>query len=198
MKVGIFCDTYLPINNAVAIRLKYFVEAFAEISDIQVTVHTSTHPPPGYHPEIKIKLNFLDAPSSQSGVLIRLTREILLGIESFFRVLFCRYDLILITSPPFITSYFLAFVAVLRRIRYIYDVRDEYPQVYFEAGLIRQDSMGGSILLWLEKFIYRHAFQIITVTEGIVNHIKEKCDVSQAAKIILVRNGYDEIGRAHV
>lgn len=186
-KIGIFCDAFIPENKAVAVRMFSLAEAFHK-KGFEVTVHTSTdcHQLPSH---FLIKKNILKAPSNESSNLRRLFQEVLLGIEVFFRILFCRYTVVLITSPPFITGCIGSLAARLRGIPYIFDVRDEYPQVYITAGLLREESFAARILLWLEKAVYKNALIVCTVTEGICQRIDEKLKTHH--KTVLLRNGFD-------
>jgi glycosyltransferase involved in cell wall biosynthesis len=186
MRVGIICDAFAPENKAVAIRLYHIAISFQK-NGISTYVHTSTREsiPAGF----KTKKNFFGAPDNRSSNILRLLSEVWLGAELFLRILFCNYSLIIITSPPFITSFIAACGAIIKGIPFVFDVRDEYPEVFFSAGVLNQNSFAGKVLLRLEKAIYKNAFCVTTVTEGIVERIKLK---QPGANVKLVRNGFDE------
>lgn len=185
MKIGIFCDSFLPDNKAVSIRVYHLANALVQVNST-VNVHTCTRATGGF--QFSIRKNLLSAPSSDSGAMKRLFAELLLGVETFFRILFCRYDLVILSSPPFFTSCLGAIAANIRFMPYVFDVRDEYPEVYFSAGLVKSHRLAGRLLLGLERFIYKKSFLIITVTEGIGKRIGEKVGND---KVKLVRNGFD-------
>src|SRR5690606_39852460 len=65
------------------------------------------------------------SPSNESSNLVRLIAELMLGMEMFIRILFCRYDAIVITSPPFFAALFGTLASRLGGIPYVFDVRDE-------------------------------------------------------------------------
>jgi glycosyltransferase involved in cell wall biosynthesis len=131
----------------------------------------------------------IKAPSNEANNIIRLLNELILGVEMFFNIIFSRYDLILITSPPFIASFGGVLAAKVRKIPYIFDVRDEYPEVFFTSKLLNEASIVGKILLKIESFIYKNAFKVITVTDGICKRIDIKIKKKDFAA--LVRNGFD-------
>ena len=187
MKVGVFCDAFLPESKAVAIRVYHVANAF-HLAGCDVTVHTSTRSSEKF--PFRIKNNALNAPSNESGAIKRLLSECLLGAEVFLRILFCSYKLLFISSPPFVTSLMAVMAARIRGIQYVFDVRDEYPEVYFTANLVRPDSIPGKILLALEKNAYVKSLLVTTVTEGICERIRIKTGLK---KEYLLRNGFDEV-----
>jgi len=186
VNIGIFCDAFRPENKAVAIRLYYLAEAFQK-KGFNVVVQTSTRN--ASDSKLNVRHNIFNAPSNEGSNLARLLGEVLLGTEMFFRVLFSRYDLVLISSPPFVASCMGSWAAKIRGTPYIFDVRDEYPEVFISAGLISEKSMIGRMLLLIEKLAYRNALIVTTVTEGICKRIDEKLKTQNRA--VLLRNGFD-------
>lgn len=184
-RIGIFCDSYRPENKAVAVRMYHFARAFQQAGyDVTVTTATkNTEPSP-----VRIRNILTTAPSNLQRHTIRLLSELIMGAEFFLRILFTRYDIVLLSSPPFLTCSFAALACRIKAIPYVFDVRDEYPEVYFSAGLLRPSSVPGKILQNIERKIYRNASLVISVTQGICIRITEKC---REAKVKLVRNGYD-------
>jgi len=69
----------------------------------------------------------------------------------------------------------------------IIDVRDLYPDVYVNQGLISESSSIHKLLSYLEKSIYKRAFYILCATEGLEREIINR---SNKNKVILLRNGY--------
>lgn len=187
MKIGIFCDSFYPENKAIAIRLYHFAEELAKVSD--VTVHTSTRATVHKSLPYRVKYNVLPAPSNESSNLVRLIAELMLGMEMFTRILFCRYDAIVITSPPFFAALFGTLAARMGGVPYVFDVRDEYPEVFFTAGVVKEKSLFGKILLRAERMVYQHALMVLTVTEGICQRIDAKS--GRQGRATLVRNGFD-------
>ncbi|HEY8511775.1 MAG TPA: glycosyltransferase family 4 protein [Cyclobacteriaceae bacterium] len=184
-RIGIFCDSYRPENKAVAVRLYHLAEAFAR-HDYAVTVVTATRftePSP-----VRVRRIVTIAPSNLQSNIVRLLSEVIMGMEFFVRILFSRYHIVLLSSPPFLSMAFGAFACKLRGIPYVFDVRDEYPEVYFTAGLLSPTSIIGRILLSIERAIYNNALLVTSVTQGICTRIGKK---SMKATVKLVRNGYD-------
>ncbi len=190
MRVGIFCDAFYPENKAVAIRLYHFSEALAEHPEVKLTVHTCTRSDSHDRLPFSVVCHRSPAPSNESSNLVRLLSELVLGVEMFFRILFSKYDGLLISSPPFFASIFAVVAARIRRIPYVFDVRDEYPEVFFTAGIVSPSSWFGRTLLRIESMVYQKALMVISVTEGICSRIDVKTGINGCG--ILIRNGFDE------
>jgi glycosyltransferase involved in cell wall biosynthesis len=190
MELGIFCDSFFPENKAVAVRLFHIAQALSKQPGVNVTINTSTRKTDSSTSNFRIRRNLIPTPSNEASNIMRLLNELLLGIEMFFVVLFSSYQLIIFSSPPFLASFFGVLAARIRRKPYVFDVRDEYPEVFFTSGLLKETSPPGKILLAIEKSIYKNAFLVITVTDGICKRIDLK--VGQENFTQLVRNGYDE------
>lgn len=98
-------------------------------------------------------------------------------------------DYILVESPPLFLGG-TAFVAGLfKRAPFVMIVSDLWPESARELGMIR-----GGALLWLarrlELFLYRRAYRIAAVTEGISEAIS--ADVGPA-KVMFLPNGVDTV-----
>jgi glycosyltransferase involved in cell wall biosynthesis len=73
------------------------------------------------------------------------------------------------------------------RKRVILDIRDLYPEVFFQNGILRRSSFFGKIIKKIEIYMYRKSFSISTVTEGLKNEIN-----NSNRSTIVIRNGFDE------
>jgi glycosyltransferase involved in cell wall biosynthesis len=63
------------------------------------------------------------------------------------------------------------FVAVLRRVPFVFEVRDLWPQALVDMGALRPTGMVTRLLRGLEKFLYRRARMVISVPPGGVDYI---------------------------
>jgi hypothetical protein len=125
-KISIVSDQYYPSSTAQAIRIKYFSEAMADDPSLSVQVFTSKHS--SDNGKIKVIKNLISPPSNTSSNAVRLLFELLYGIELFIRLVFYRHDLVIITSPPFFVATIAALYCKVFSVKYIMDVRDDYPQ----------------------------------------------------------------------
>ena len=82
-----------------------------------------------------------------------------------------RYDAILVTSPPLslgVTAYALS---TLKRIPYVFEVRDLYPESAIQLGVIRNRFIIG-VTSCLARFFYRNACHVVAATGGIRDHLE--------------------------
>ena len=175
MKLFYFTPFYPPQNEAAATRSYWFIKTL-ETHGHQVEITTSSN--------LSLKLA-----SNKDSAIIRLLKEHLVGMELFLKIFNSPAELIILSSPPFFTVCWGAFAAIIRGKRYILDVRDLYPEVFFEMGLINESSFLGRIAKYITRFIYLRSHNIMTVTDGLVSEIKKYSIHSD--KITLARNGYD-------
>jgi glycosyltransferase involved in cell wall biosynthesis len=72
--------------------------------------------------------------------------------------------------------------------KYIIDIRDDYPRVYVESGLLSEKGIITKVLEWLGKKMVKHAYIIVAATNGLKANIQR----SSKRDIWLLRNGYSE------
>src|SRR5678816_1537152 len=122
-------EYFFPANNAPGARFKPIVDALIS-HDFDVSIYTSKIS--SNVKEYKVKSNKFKFPSNQKSTLSRLSQELLFGIETFIRLLFSRGHYYYITSPSFINCICAFLYCKLFNKRYIVDIRDDYPRVYFD------------------------------------------------------------------
>jgi glycosyltransferase involved in cell wall biosynthesis len=185
LKLNLITEYFHPANNAPSARFKPLVDSLLATS-IDVVVYTSNISSHLKH--YNIKTNFFDFPSNQKSAFIRLIKEFFFGIETFVRLLTSSGDLYYITSPSFINCSMAFFYCRLFNRKYILDIRDDYPRVYVESGLLSQDGIATKVLTWLGKKMFNHAYIIVAATNGLKSNIQRQ----SKKDIWLLRNGYSE------
>src|SRR5690606_33389383 len=74
-----------------------------------------------------------------------------------------KYDVIVATSPPLFIGIIAYVVSCIKRVPYVFEVRDLWPESAIDTGILTN-----KILIrfsyWLEKFIYRNASLINVLT----------------------------------
>lgn len=170
-----FSPALPPASNAAAVRNYWFIKVLREHGH-NLSVVTGED-------------LFFKLPSNQESAIKRLIKEAFAGLSLFFKVLFSKKDLYIFSSPPFITIMVGVLACWLRGHKYILDIRDIYPHVFFNLGLVSKDSISGKILLRITSIMFTRAHHVITVAEGLVKIIK---DMSPKAKVKLIYNGYDD------
>ena len=95
-------------------------------------------------------------------------------------------DLVWGTSPPIFQGLTAWGLARLKRVPYLFEVRDLWPAFAVQVGVLRQP-----VLIWasewLERFLYRHADCVMVNSPGFIDHVSER----GAKQVKLVPNGSD-------
>ena len=108
-------------------------------------------------------------------------------LSSFFTAMQIDHiDLVWGTSPPIFQGLTAWMVARLKRRKFIFEVRDLWPDFAIAVGVLRQPLLIRASH-WLEKFLYRRADRVLVNSPGFINHVREL----GARKIDLVPNGAD-------
>src|SRR5512139_182907 len=81
-----------------------------------------------------------------------------------------QVDLVWGTSPPIFQGVTAWCLARLKRLPFLFEVRDLWPAFAIGVGVLRQP-----LLIWLskrlERFLYRHADQVMVNSPGYVAHV---------------------------
>lgn len=173
MKILYFTPFYPPQGEAAATRAYWFVKVLKEAGHTVTLLNASTFA--------------LRPASNKDRAIVRLLKENLTGLELFFRVITSRNDMIVLSSPPFFTVIWGALAAIASGQKYILDVRDLYPEIFFELKMIKEDSLFGTLAKKLTKFLYSRAHETMTVTQGLCKEIQKYGQKDPH----LVMNGYD-------
>lgn len=108
-------------------------------------------------------------------------------ISSFFIGLKVRdIDLVWGTSPPIFQSLTALALARLRKVPFLFEVRDLWPAFAIAVGVL-QNPLLISASEWLEGFLYRNADQVIVNSPGYTSHVQDR----GAKHVELIPNGVD-------
>ena len=100
-----------------------------------------------------------------------------------------RPDIIVATSPQFFCGWAGVIVGKIRRIPVILEIRDVWPASIAAVGVFRNRPLL-SILLCMERTLYRWSTHIVTVGDGYRDHIIERMG-GNADKVSVITNGVD-------
>lgn len=98
------------------------------------------------------------------------------------------HDVVISTSPQFFNGLAGYFVSRLKRIPWILEIRDLWPESIVVVGAITNRPVIG-ILEWLERFAYWKADHVVVVTDAFKAHMLAKGISS--AKVSVIKNGVD-------
>jgi len=97
-----------------------------------------------------------------------------------------RPDVVFASSPPISVGAAGALLARRHRVPWVLDVRDVWPEVAVTLGELRDERVIRSVER-LERWLYREADRVVTVTAAFRSDIRTRCD--DPAKVELIRNG---------
>jgi glycosyltransferase involved in cell wall biosynthesis len=114
---------------------------------------------------------------------------------SFFSFMFSSFfiglgvrnvDVIWGTSPPIFQGWTAWLLAKVKRVKFVFEIRDLWPAFAIAMQVIRSPLII-RLSNWLEGFLYRHADQLVVNSPGFIDHITAK----GGATPLLVPNGVD-------
>jgi glycosyltransferase involved in cell wall biosynthesis len=95
-------------------------------------------------------------------------------------------DVVVATSPPLFAAGAGMLIARARRVPFVFDVRDLWPDAIFELGQMRSEPVRAG-LRRLERALYRRAAAVVPVTEAFVEPILRR----GARRVEVIPNGAD-------
>lgn len=177
-KAGIEIEMYAatPTRNVtVDVRREYKKKRLEKMYDGQMTVHRYSLYREGKNP------------------LLRAFRYLLQCIKQFNIALFAKdarkCDLIFTGSTPPIKGAMVALVKKFRKIKFVYNLHDIFPDSLVGSGLAKQGGFLWKIGRVIENFTYCNADKIIVISEDFKRNIMEKG--VQEDKIVVVYNWVD-------
>jgi glycosyltransferase involved in cell wall biosynthesis len=186
-KIFVITSEYDPMPAAAASRISPWVGVLRD-AGYETRIFTSSSVDSSCSSVTK---SFWATPSNKAFLPIRLFQEILLGFDIGVMIWMNRKRCIgcIVTSPPFFMACICVFFARLSQIPYLFDVRDRYPRVLMDLGIIGSSNWFYRVLEWMEGWIYKGAKKITSVTEGLVTELRTGF---APKKFHLLRNGFDE------
>ena len=187
MKVGIVTSEFEPITAAAASRTGPWSDVLLQRGHDACILTSQDGKGRG---NLALINSRFQTPSNRAGLARRFLQEIRLGCDlgRLLDGLSPKLDLIVITSPPFFMASLCARAAKRSGIPYVFDVRDRYPAVLFDLGVVSSEGFIGRTLHRIETKNYARARLITTVTSGLTRDLEE---LVGAEKVTKVMNGFD-------
>jgi glycosyltransferase involved in cell wall biosynthesis len=203
VKVTFFCQYYPPEMGAPAARTAEHAQYWVAMGHT-VTVITGmpNHPTGVIHPDYQdvwmrretvngvslLRTWLYVAPNKGFSKRILnflsfFASSLLLG--TFFST---RPDLVIGTSPQFFCAVGAYLFSVIKRVPFIFEVRDIWPQSAVELGVLR-NRLAVAVLEAMELFLYRRAALVVPVAESTRAYLSEK-GVAES-KVLVIPNGID-------
>lgn len=203
MRIALLCHYFHPEPSAPSARLLSLARDFKAMGH-EVTVVTGfpNHPtgviPPAYRglwradedlDGIRVLRNWVYATPNEGmikktlGHLSFMASSVLLGGPRLGPV-----DILVVSSPTFFTVLSAWVLSVLKGIPFVFEVRDLWPAVFVDLGVIRNRALIGALEA-VEMFLYRRSAAIVTVTESF-RRILIRRGVHER-KVTTITNGVD-------
>ena len=203
MRIVYLCHYFVPEISAPSARLYEMSRAWVERGH-QVTVVTGfpNHPtgviPREYRGKlrttetldgIRVLRNWLYATPNEGFVrksishLTFMVTSLLLGAPRLGPA-----DVIIASSPTFFAVFSAYAISRLRRIPYIFEVRDLWPAVFVDLGVIR-NRLVIRLLENAEMFLYGRAAKVVTVTDAFTETLVKRGLPPE--KVVKITNGAD-------
>lgn len=99
-----------------------------------------------------------------------------------------RSDIVVSTSPQFFCGLAGYLVSRIKRSPWVLEIRDLWPESIIAVGAMRHARVIAA-LQWLERFAYRKADALVSVTDSFVDHFA-RLGVD-TAKAVVIKNGVD-------
>lgn len=127
--------------------------------------------------------------AANEGFLKRILDYISFMASAILAGLFVKTDLIVATSPQFFTAIAGRWLSLLKRKKWIMEVRDIWPESIKAVG-----AMDGNLVIryfeYLERRMYKTASKIVTVTNAFKKQLVDKHNIPPE-KIGVFKNGID-------
>ena len=100
-----------------------------------------------------------------------------------------KFDVVIVTSPPLFVGVSGYLVARLRRMPFVFEVRDLWPESAIDTGVLT-NKLIIKLAYWVEGFIYKRAALINVLTPAFYKALKEKKGIPDK-KLIQISNAAD-------
>ncbi|MFM2047513.1 MAG: hypothetical protein RI955_59 [Bacteroidota bacterium] len=100
-----------------------------------------------------------------------------------------KFDIILVTSPPLFVGITAMILSLLKRVPYLFEIRDLWPESAIDTGVLT-NGLIIKLSFWLERIIYKRALLINVLTPAFKQTLIEKKNINPE-KIIFIPNASD-------
>ena len=101
-----------------------------------------------------------------------------------------RPDVVLAMSPPLTLGLPAWVTARVRRVPFVFNVQDIFPDVAVEVGAITDPKIIG-VARWLERFIYRRADAVTVLSYDLAQNVSAKVGDDSSTRVCVIPNFVD-------
>lgn len=136
------------------------------------------------HGNIPVYRVFLYVPSNKSSIAGRLLNYLSFNVLSIVAgLLVRRHDVLFVPSPPLTNGACGFLLSRLRRMPFVYNVQDIYPDVAVRLGVLKSQRVI-RIFERLERFVYRKAAVVSVISESFRRNLLSKGVPNSKIKVI--------------
>jgi glycosyltransferase involved in cell wall biosynthesis len=207
VKILYISQYFLPEIAAPAVRVSELSRHWAAAGhDVTVLTGFPNHPTGMVHPDYRRKLWRIVFRERMDGVQVvrtwlwpRPNRKALGRILSFISfsvsaaisgLFLSRPDAVIATSPQLLVGITGWWLARAKRVPFVFEVRDLWPESLSAVGMGDEQSMLHRVLANIAGFLYRQSDKIVVVTPAFKDHLIKNWKVP-AEKISVVPNGVE-------
>ena len=201
MKIAYVCQYFVPEPSAPSARISELAQAWVKDGH-EVTVLTGmpNHPNGIVLDEYRGKIiadekisgvmvlrSWLYATPNQ-GILRKTLSHLSFMISTVILSLprLNKIDVIIVSSPTFFSAFSGLFISKMRRVPFVFEVRDLWPAVFIDLGILSNVFLIRLLEFW-EMFLYTQAALVVTVTKSFRKKLIERGVAAE--KIAVVSNG---------
>ncbi len=100
-----------------------------------------------------------------------------------------KFDVVIVTSPPLFVGATGYLISRLRRMPFVFEVRDLWPESAIDTGVLT-NKLVIKLAYWVEGFIYKRSALINVLTPAFYTALKEKKGIPEK-KLIQISNASD-------
>ena len=126
--------------------------------------------------------------TANNGFVKRIIDYVSYAVSSFLFGLFVKTDLIIATSPQFFTAISGMMLSIFKRIPWVMEVRDLWPDSIAAVGSMNKSSRPFKVLKKIEHHLYLSASKIVVVTNSFKKYIIKEHQI-KPEKVGIFKNG---------
>lgn len=202
MRILLYTEEYYPTCAACSYRMQVIADAFIHQGHTVTVLTSARNKDNGTTTGRKEKILYSAAiRMKKKTTVMRLLNNLSFGISSLFTAFKAgKIEIVIVTSPPPLSTPFGSFIARCKHAKLVYDVRDIWPDVALEMGSFTEASFFCKVFRRITNNLYQKSDWITTVSPGKVEKIKSKVanlpgrksGPEHINKVKFVGNGFDE------
>lgn len=195
MKVMIVCENYYPSLDATSKRMRTFAEGLIKNGHEVRVVASKTSlvdKPDNFKAPSYITYYSVFGHQGEHSPIRRLINNVSGVVNSYRCALKVeKCDVVICTSPPLLLSLSAMRIARKKKAKYVFDIRDIWPDIAYEMGSFSEGSIYGRVFSWIAHRSYNKADLITVVSPSKLSKLHEKIDSDKHGSLVLIENGLD-------